>query len=96
MSRREAILDRHRATIRSIAAKNKATAIALAGSVARGTDTPESDCDFVCEFSSDATLLDFAGLQLDLADLLGCNVDIVDARALKAPFVSMLDDAVPL
>ncbi len=68
----------------------------MTGSVARGTDTPRSDCDFVCEFSSDATLLDFAGLQLELANLLGCNVDIVDTQALKAPFESMLDDAVPL
>ncbi|WP_419552131.1 nucleotidyltransferase family protein [Candidatus Poriferisodalis sp.] len=96
MSRREAILERHRTTIRKIAARNNATAIALAGSVARGTDTPNSDCDFVCNFSTDATLLDFAGLQLELVELLGCHVDIVDAQALKAPFESMLDDAVPL
>ena len=76
------------------AARNNASSIALAGSVARGTDGPDSDC--VCEFAPGTTLLDIAGLELDLIDLLGCEVDVCSARALEPPYDSMLEDAITL
>jgi len=96
VSRRNAILHRHREAIRAAASRNNASSIALAGSVARGTDATHSDCDFVVEFADGATMLDMAGLELDLIDLLGCEVDVCARRALQPPYDSMLEDAITL
>lgn len=96
MSRREAILDRYRDAIVAAARKHNASSIALAGSVARGTDHDDSDCDFVCKFKAGTTLLDMAGLQIELEEILGCKVDVSSAKALKPPYDSMLDDAISL
>ena len=52
------------------------------GSVARGEQTECSDIDFLVELEKGRTLIDLSGLRLDLADLLGCNVDVVTAKAL--------------
>ena len=52
------------------------------GSVARGEQTDGSDIDFLVELEKGRTLMDLSGLRLDLADLLGCDVDVVTANAL--------------
>ena len=52
------------------------------GSVASGEQTEESDVDFLVELEKGRTLLDLSGLRLDLADLLGCHVDVVTPNAL--------------
>jgi len=52
------------------------------GSVARGEQTAGSDVDFLVELEKGRTLLDLSGLRLDLADLLGCDVDVVTPNAL--------------
>ncbi|MYH73403.1 MAG: hypothetical protein F4155_01225 [Acidimicrobiales bacterium] len=96
MSRRADVLERHRAAILDAARRNNASSIALAGSAARGTDHDESDCDFVCTFAPGTPLLDMAGLQVELVDILGCKVDVSSAKALKPPYDSMLDDAISL
>ena len=96
MSRRTEILEQHREAIRAAAGEHNASSIALAGSVARGADGPDSDCDFVCEFDSGTTALDVIGLELELVDLLGCKVDICSMDALRAPYDSMLADAITL
>ena len=96
VSRRDAILHHHREAIRAAASRNNASSIALAGSVARGTDGPYSDCDFVAEFAEGSTMLDMAGLELDLIDLLGCEVDVCSRRALRPPYDAMLEDAITL
>ncbi len=94
MSRRDEILGCHRDAIRRAAARRKATSIALAGSVARGTDDGESDIDFVCEWEHDADLVDIAGLWNDLTELLGCPVDVCSAETLEHPYSSMLEDSI--
>ena len=94
MSRRDEILGRHRATIRAFAQQHHVTSIALVGSVACGTDRPDSD--FLCNFASGSTLLDIAGLETALEDMLGCTVQISSEQALEEPYTSMLDDAIPL
>lgn len=96
MSRRSDVLDRHRAAILDAAHRHKASSIALAGSVARGTDHDESDCDFVCTFALGTTLVDVAALQRELREILGCEVDMSSAKALRPPYRSMLDDAIAL
>ena len=59
----------------------------LHGSVARGEASEASDVDLIAEF--DATmplsLLDMAGLENRLADLLGVAVDLSPAKMLKEP-----------
>ena len=72
------------------------TSIALVGSVARGTDGPDSDCDFLCRFAPGATLVDLAGLEIALEEMLGCSVQLSSERMLEEPYTSMLDDAIAL
>jgi predicted nucleotidyltransferase len=52
------------------------------GSVARGEETPQSDVDFLVEFEAGRTLLDLAGLRLDLCDLLARDVDVATPSSL--------------
>ena len=95
-SRHEAVLVTHREAIRRVANDRKATSIALIGSVARGEDTDNSDYDFLVAFATGASLFDVAGLQLDLEELLGCDVDVVSAGGLTERHSDMLSDAIVL
>jgi len=52
------------------------------GSVARETAGESSDVDVLVEFHSESSLLDIVGLQQDLEDELGHDVDVVTYRAL--------------
>ncbi len=49
----------------------------LFGSLIHGNLRPESDIDLVVELPEGASLLDLAGLGLDLEQALGRNVDIL-------------------
>ena len=60
--------------------------IRLFGSVARGDMRDGSDIDFLVEFDPQRSLLDQGGLLMDLQDLLGCKVDVVDEHALRPRF----------
>ena len=55
---------------------------ALFGSVARGSATEASDVDHLVELLRGKTLLEIVGIQLDLEDLLGRQVDVVTYSAL--------------
>ena len=96
MGRREDVLTKHRAAIRQAAARRKADSIALVGSVARGDDSDDSDYDFLARFAEGASLFDLAGLQLDLTELLGHDVDVISVGGLKDKHRGMLDDAITL
>ena len=100
MSRRERVLGEHREAIRAAAAANKATSIALVGSVARGDDGPDSDYDFLVTFVEGASLFDLAGLQIALKELLSAEVDVISAGGLRPDerkgHRAMLAEAVPL
>jgi predicted nucleotidyltransferase len=50
---------------------------AIFGSVARGDASPSSDLDLLVDLPTGKTLLDLVGLQLDLQDLLGYDIDVV-------------------
>ena len=52
------------------------------GSVARGEADADSDVDFLVEFEKGRTLLDLSGLRLDLAEVLGCDVDVATPKSL--------------
>lgn len=53
------------------------------GSYVRGEQREDSDLDVLVELGDGITLIDFAGLQLDLSDALGIKVDLVEKEALK-------------
>lgn len=67
------------------------------GSVARGEPGPKSDVDFLVHFEDGRSLLDHGGLLMDLQDLLGCEVDVVDDDAMRPRFRDrVLKEAVSL
>ena len=66
------------------------TKLALFGSTARGTARPDSDVDVLVAFDGAANSTRYFGVQFYLEDLLGCPVDLVTEKALRAelrPFI---------
>ena len=63
--------------ILSLAARHGVRNIRVFGSVGRGDDRPSSDLDLLVEVEQGRSLLDIVGLEQDLADLLGCRVDVL-------------------
>ena len=55
---------------------------ALFGSIVRGEATEESDIDLLIEFEGRKSLLDLAGLKLDLQELLRRRVDVLTYKSL--------------
>ncbi|MDJ1183453.1 nucleotidyltransferase family protein [Roseofilum casamattae] len=55
----------------------------LFGSVARDEARPDSDIDFLVDFSIEASLFDLFRLQHYLEDLFGCEIDLGTADALR-------------
>ena len=96
MTRRDLVLGEHREAILAAAAANKATSIALVGSVARGDDGPDSDYDFLATFAPGADLFDIGGVLAAIEDLLDGEVDVLDAGGLKPRHAEVLADAIPL
>ena len=69
----------------------------LFGSVARGEASPVSDVDFLVEFEQGRTLLDLAGLGLDLKEALGCDVDVATPNSLHPALKEeIMRDLVPI
>jgi uncharacterized protein len=77
-------LARVRAEILAAAARHGATNVRVFGSVARGDADAASDVDFLVDFEPGRSLLDLAGLLVELEDLLGHRVDVVTEPGLKA------------
>ena len=96
MTCRDRVLGECREAIGAAAATNRGTWIALVGSVARGDDSPDSDCDFLVAFENGASLFDLAHLQLELASILGRDVDVTSTGSLDPEHAGLLADAVNL
>ena len=79
----EALLKTKRNEILQIASKYGATNVRIFGSVARGEADSSSDIDLLVEFKPGTTLLDHAGLVLELEALLGVKVDVVSDKGLR-------------
>ena len=58
--------------------------LALFGSTARDTASNNSDIDILVSFDGVATSQRYFGVQFYLEDLLGCPVDLVTEKALRA------------
>jgi uncharacterized protein len=87
----------HRHEIERLASRRGARDLRVFGSVARGEARPDSDLDLLVSFETERTLLDLAGLELDLEDLLQCDVDVMEEGGLS-PYMEdrILAEAVPL
>lgn len=93
----EKVIARERDHILRIAAKYGARNIRVFGSVARGEADAASDVDFLVDMEAGRSLLDLGGLQMELESLLGCRVDVVTERGLKARIRDrVLREAVPV
>lgn len=67
------------------------------GSVARGEDQPASDVDFLVELEEGRTLLDLAGLRLDLQEVLDREVDVATPASLHPQLRDrILEQQVPI
>ena len=53
------------------------------GSVVRGEITEDSDIDLLVEIDRDISLLDFVGLKLEIEEVLGRKVDLVEYDTIK-------------
>ncbi len=62
--------------------KNRVKRAALFGSIVRGEATKESDIDLLIEFEGRRSLLDLAGLKLELQELLKRKVDVLTYASL--------------
>ena len=79
------------------ATKYGARNVRLFGSVARGEAGPGSDVDFLVTLEPGRSLLDHAGLILELEDMLGLRVDVATERGMKpAVRERALREAIPL
>lgn len=59
--------------------------LSLFGSMARGDQGLASDVDLLAAFDTTRriSILDIAGMELELGELLGCRVDLVEEGTLK-------------
>lgn len=93
----ETLLRAKRDEILQICAKYGARNVRVFGSVARGEADEHSDIDLLVEFEPNRSLLDHAGLWVELQELLGARVDVVSERGLKPRIRQrVLQEAIPL
>lgn len=76
-TRPRARLSKNLAQVRETLARYRVTSARVFGSVARGTDTTDSDIDLLIEPPAGFTLFDLAALGEELKSLLSVNVDII-------------------
>ncbi len=90
-------LRRRRTAIIETASRRKASNVRVFGSVARGTDTTNSDLDLLVDLDPHVGLIGLIGLERELAELLGRPVDVVPVRSLKSALApTILSEAIPL
>jgi uncharacterized protein len=75
-------LEEVRSAIAAPMARRGVVRAGVFGSFARGEANDASDVDFLVEFEPGRTLLDLAGLRLDLCEALGREVDVATRGSL--------------
>jgi predicted nucleotidyltransferase len=89
-------LRERRSELLAAAAHRGASNLRIFGSVARGDDSAGSDIDFLVDFEASRSLVDVAGLILDLQGILGVPVDVIEASTLRPGDEDILAEAVAL
>ncbi len=90
-------LRRRRRAIIEAAERRGATNVRVFGSSARGTDTEASDVDLLVDLSPDVGIISLIGLEREIAEILGREVDVVPAANLKTEVAARaFAEAIPL
>ncbi|AUO21244.1 MULTISPECIES: nucleotidyltransferase family protein [Pseudomonas] len=90
-------LDLKRAAVREVVGRFHTSNPRVFGSVLLGTDKDGSDLDLLVDALPGATLFDLGGLQVELEDLLGVNVDLLTPGDLPLKFrAQVLAEARPV
>jgi len=96
MTHQELLKQKH-AEILRIAGRYGAHNVRVFGSVARAEADQQSDIDFLVEMEPGRSLFDLGGLQSELETALGCPVDVVTEKGLKARIrARVLREAIPV
>jgi hypothetical protein len=91
------ILPQHRETIRQLVFKAGMTNPRIFGSVLHGDDEEGSDLDLLVDPAPRTSLLDLAGLQIDIEARTGVKVDLLTPKCLPLKFRQrVLDEAQPV
>jgi uncharacterized protein len=92
-----ALLQKYRKEILTLASRHGARDVRVFGSLARGEENEASDLDLLVTLGEGRSLLDLVGLKQDLEDLVHRPVDVVTERALSTYLRDrILSEAVPL
>ena len=75
-------IERIKSIIIKVLKKHDVKKASLFGSIVRGESTENSDIDLLVEFEGEKSLLDLAGLKIELQELLGREVDVITYRSL--------------
>jgi len=75
--------ERLKEVVTAILVKNDVRRAAFFGSVARDTATIDSDIDLLVEFEGDKSLLDLAGLKIEIEETLGKKTDVLTYDSLN-------------
>ncbi|NWE13041.1 nucleotidyltransferase family protein [Pseudomonas yamanorum] len=90
-------LDLKRAAVREVVGRFHTSNPRVFGSVLLGTDKEGSDLDLLVDALPGATLFDLGGLQVELEELLGVNVDLLTPGDLPPTFrAQVLAEARPV
>ena len=84
--RPSALLPQHRETIRRLVEEAGMANPRVFGSVLHGSDEDGSDLDILVDPAPRTSLLDLAGLQLDIESKTGLKVDLLTPECLPANF----------
>jgi predicted nucleotidyltransferase len=88
------LLRTKRRDVLTAAARHGASNVRVFGSVARGDARPDSDVDLLVDVEPTRSLFDLAGLFMELQEILGVRVDLVEAAALRPEDADVLADAI--
>jgi predicted nucleotidyltransferase len=90
-------LFKRRDEILAVANRYGASDVHVFGSMARDDVTEASDVDLFVRFEPGRSLLDHGGLLMDLQDLLGVKVDVIDEEGMRQRFRNyVMKEAIPL
>ncbi len=91
------VLPQHRDTIRQLVLEAGMATPRVFGSVVRGEDTEGSDLDILVDPAPRTSLLDLAGLQIELEARTGIKVDVLTPKSLPEKFRrKVLEEAQPV
>ena len=91
------VLPQHRETIRQLVLEAGMANPRVFGSVLRGEDEEGSDLDILIDPAPRTSLLDLAGLQIEIETRIGVTVDLLTPKCLPLKFrQKVLDEAQPV